>query len=239
MLSRPPSSPAIAILNPSPSRPTRLATGTRQFSNSTMAVGCDLPAELLFVGAEAQAGRALLDHEAGNALRTALPGPRHHHVDVGHAAAGDESLGAVEHVVVAVAPGARRETGGIRARARLGEAVAREALHAAERRQKTPAQRIGAEGIDHPGRHVVDRYIGRGRGAALRQFLKDDGGIEPRQAGAAHVLAHIEAAEAERRRLAQRFGGKSLVLVPSRARTASSRRARSARGRLERRVVLR
>ena len=41
MLSRPPSSPAIAILKPWPSAPSRLATGTRQFSNITMAVGCD------------------------------------------------------------------------------------------------------------------------------------------------------------------------------------------------------
>ncbi len=40
-LSRPPSSPAIAILKPSPSLPIRFVTGTRQFSNITIAVGCD------------------------------------------------------------------------------------------------------------------------------------------------------------------------------------------------------
>ena len=39
MLMRPPSSPIIAILKPSPSAPSRLATGTRQFSNITIAVG--------------------------------------------------------------------------------------------------------------------------------------------------------------------------------------------------------
>ena len=41
MLSRPPSSPAIAILKPCPSLPIRLPAGTRQFSNITIAVGCD------------------------------------------------------------------------------------------------------------------------------------------------------------------------------------------------------
>ena len=41
MLSRPPSSPAMAILKPSPSAPIRFAAGTRQFSNITIAVGCD------------------------------------------------------------------------------------------------------------------------------------------------------------------------------------------------------
>ena len=39
MLSRPPSSPAMAKRNPSPSAPTRLATGTRQSSKITCAVG--------------------------------------------------------------------------------------------------------------------------------------------------------------------------------------------------------
>jgi len=41
MLSPPPSSPATAILNPSPSLPTRFSAGTRQLSNVTIAVGCD------------------------------------------------------------------------------------------------------------------------------------------------------------------------------------------------------
>ena len=40
-MSRPPSSPAIAILNPCPSAPIRFAAGTRQFSKFTIAVGCD------------------------------------------------------------------------------------------------------------------------------------------------------------------------------------------------------
>ena len=39
MLIRPPSSPAMAMRNPSPSSPTRLAAGTRQSSKLTIAVG--------------------------------------------------------------------------------------------------------------------------------------------------------------------------------------------------------
>ena len=41
MLSRPPSSPIIAMRKPSPSAPTRFATGTRTSSKMTCAVGCE------------------------------------------------------------------------------------------------------------------------------------------------------------------------------------------------------
>ncbi len=41
MLSRPPSSPAMAMRKPWPSSPMRFATGTRQSSKMTIAVGCD------------------------------------------------------------------------------------------------------------------------------------------------------------------------------------------------------
>ena len=73
---------------------------------------------------------------------------------------------------------------------------------------------FAAEGVDHPGRHVVDRNIGGGRGAALRQFLEDERGVEPRQRRAADIFLHIDAAEAERRGLAQRFDRENLVFVP-------------------------
>ena len=41
MLRRPPSSPIMAMRKPSPSPPTRLATGTRTSSKLTCAVGCE------------------------------------------------------------------------------------------------------------------------------------------------------------------------------------------------------
>src|ERR1043165_7542540 len=81
--------------------------------------------------------------------------------------------------MLAIALGARHEACRVRPRARLGEAIAREMLHGCELGKEASALRLAAERIDHPGRHVVDRDIGRGRSAALRQFLEDDGRIEP------------------------------------------------------------
>ena len=129
-----------------------------------------------------------------------------------------KALRAVEHVMVAVAPRARRQARGIRAGARLGQAVAGEMLHGAELGQKFLARCVAAEGVDHPGRHVVDRDIGGGRGAALRQLLEDERGVEPRQRRAADVVLDVDAAEAERRRLAQ--GSR-----PEKSRSSSQSRA--------------
>ena len=106
------------------------------------------------------------------------------------------------------------ERRGVRAGIRFGQAIAREMLHGAELRQKFLPLLVAAEGVDHPGRHVVDRDISRGRGAALRQFLEDDGGVEPRQAAAADVVLHIDAAETQRRGLAQLGHRERRILVP-------------------------
>ena len=116
--------------------------------------------------------------------------------------------------MVAVAARLGDETGGVGAGARLGQAVAGEMLHGAELRQEASTRLLAAEGVDHPGRHVVDRDIGGGRGTALRQLLEDDGGVEPAERRAADVFLHINAAEAERGRLAQRLDREGLGLVP-------------------------
>src|SRR5262245_37172234 len=87
-------------------------------------------------------------------------------------------------------------------------------LHGDEFWQEFLALRVAAEAVDHPGRHVVDRHIGGGRRAAPGELLIDDDGVEIVERRAAHVRAHVEAAEAERRRLAQGLGWKDLVLVP-------------------------
>ena len=116
--------------------------------------------------------------------------------------------------MLAVAPRTSREGRGIGAGARLGQAVAREMLHAAKLGQKFLAHRVAAEAVDHPGRHVVDRDIGGGRGAALRQFLENECGVEPGQRRAADVFLDGDAAEAERRRLAQRLDRENLTFVP-------------------------
>ena len=48
----------------------------------------------------------------------------------------------------------------------------------------------------------------------MRQLLEDERGVEPGQRRAADVFLDVNAAEAERRRLAQRLDRKGLVLVP-------------------------
>ena len=58
--------------------------------------------------------------------------------------------------------------------------------------------------------------IGRRAGAGRGQLLHDQRCIEPRQAAAADILLHVDAAEAERRRLAQRLDREDLLGVPAR-----------------------
>src|SRR5262249_3753252 len=50
--------------------------------------------------------------------------------------------------------------------------------------------------------------------AALRTLLENHGRVEPRQRRAADIVPHIDAAEAERRGLAQRLDRKDRLLVP-------------------------
>ena len=89
-----------------------------------------VPAELLLLRAEAQPGRAPLDHDAADAARALAAGAHHAGVDVGRAGARDERLAAVQHVVDRPARAARvARLGRVRAGARLGQAVAGEALH--------------------------------------------------------------------------------------------------------------
>src|SRR5205823_10972870 len=59
-----------------------------------------VPAELFFLLAEREALRALFDHEARNAFRAALAGAHHRDVDVAGAAARDEGLRAVQHIMI-------------------------------------------------------------------------------------------------------------------------------------------
>ena len=98
MLTRPPSRPRMAILNPSPSAPIRCATGTRQPSKLTTAVGCDRQPIFFSGRPNAQARRALLDQDRADPAGPVAPGPAHDEVEVAGAGAGDEGLAAVEHV---------------------------------------------------------------------------------------------------------------------------------------------
>ena len=139
-----------------------------------------------------------------------------HDIDVGDAAAGDEGLGAVEHIMVAVAHRAGLEARGIRARVRLGQAIAGEMLPwcRASAGSGGAASSLPKASIIQAD-HVVDRDIGGGRGAALRQFLEDDRGIEPRQRRAADIVARHRCRRSRAPPPARKVStGKCLVLVP-------------------------
>ena len=66
-------------------------------------------------------------------------------------------------------PQARRVGAG----AGLGQAVAREVPHR-DRAGRSARAAAHRRAVDHPGDHVVDRQIGRRRGAARRQRLEEE-----------------------------------------------------------------
>src|SRR5262249_40479035 len=161
-----------------------------------------VPAQFLLLLAEGQAGRVLLDDDRGNTLRPVDTGPHHADVDVADTAAGDERLGAVEDVGIAATHRARLQGRRIGTRAGFGQAVAREMLHRGQLRQPVFALIVVAEIVDHPRRHVVDGDVRRRRRASRGQLLEDQRGIGTREIGAADLVAHIDAGEAQRRRFA-------------------------------------
>ena len=168
----------MAILKPWPSGPSRLATGTLQFSKITDAVGWLFQPSLFSCLPNDSPGVPFSTTKRRYAARSRPAGAQHHDIDVAAAAARDEGLGAVQDVMVAAQLGARGQRCRIGAGARLGEAVAREMLHRAELGQEAPALLVVAEAVDHPGGHVVDRDVGRRAGAGRGQLLHDQRRVE-------------------------------------------------------------
>ena len=192
----------------------RFITGTRQFSNIDHSRRLRFPAELLLLRAKRQTGCALLNDDARYTARPGFSGARHYDVNVGYPAARNECLGAIEHIVVAVATCAGRQIYRIGPGVGLRQTIACEVLHGAQLWQEFPARLGTTKGIDHPGRHVVDRDIGRGRCATLCQLLKDQCGVETAQCRSAHIFIYVYAAKTERRGLAQGIEREKLVLIP-------------------------
>ncbi len=96
-----------------------------------------IPAHLLLMRAETQPRTAFFDNESRYPARTGLfwaTGSRHHHIRIGGSRPGDELLDAVQHIVcpgpctVDAPPGCSTRHG-IRARTRLGQAVAGNDIH--------------------------------------------------------------------------------------------------------------
>ena len=71
-----------------------------------------------------------------------------------------------------------------------------------------------AEGVDHPGAHVVDGDERRDHRVGDGELLEDPHGVDPAQAGTADVLAAVDRRDAQFRRLPQHLDGEMLGLVP-------------------------
>ncbi len=201
----------MAIRNPSPSAPRRLATGTRHPSKRTARVGCAFQPILRSLAPKERPGRVLLHHDGRDALRPRLAGADHADIEVAGARAGDELLFAGQDVMVAVALGACAQRRRVGAGARLGQAVARDGVHRREAGKKPRPLLVRAVGVDHPGAHVVDRQEGRDGRATLRQRLEDQGRLDPPEAGAAGFLANVDPRHAQRGGFTERADREILV----------------------------
>ncbi|OYZ28271.1 MAG: hypothetical protein B7Y31_13105, partial [Novosphingobium sp. 16-62-11] len=65
--------------------------------------GLNLPAHLLLVGAEGQAGRPRFHENGGHTGGAGTAGAHHHHIEIRRAGAGNELLLPVQHIMVAIA----------------------------------------------------------------------------------------------------------------------------------------
>jgi hypothetical protein len=118
--------------------------------------------------------------------------------------------------VVAIAHRAGLEGGRIGARAGLGQAIAGDGVHRREPGQQTLALSLRAEGVDHPGGHVVDRHERRRGRTGARQRLEHDGRIGSAEPCPADVVLHIEAGKSKFGAGLEHIARENLVFVPLR-----------------------
>src|SRR5208282_6287615 len=102
-------------------------------------------AHLVFVAADAKARSRWLDEKRSDAARAGLRvGLREHNVDAGEAAVRHPALCAVQNVRIAIADGARLDSGGVGTGLRLGEAEGAENFTAREPQQVLLLLRVAA-----------------------------------------------------------------------------------------------
>ena len=132
-------------------------------------------AELLLFGADDQAGEALLDQEGGEMLLVDLGEDGE---QLGKAAVGDELLGAVQDIVLAVVGEHRRGLGaeGVAAGAGLGQTVGGAPLAGDDLAEILFLLGLGAVVDERQGADAGVGRIGYGKGAAEGHLLTDQHG---------------------------------------------------------------
>ncbi len=107
--------------------------------------------------AQGQPGRTALDDESGDSAGATdrRVGARHHGVDAGLRGVGDEALGTVEHVVLAVTHRRGLQRGGVGTGVRFGEAERTEQFARRQARQVAPLLLFGAVDDDALGADAV------------------------------------------------------------------------------------
>ncbi len=175
-------------------------------------------AELQLHPLDAEAGR-IRRHDEGRQPGLPLVGIGHREDDrdLRVLPRGDELLGAVDDVMIALAPRARADRGGVGARVRLGQAEAADPLAARHGLQIFLTLRVVAVIQDrHAADAVMHAHDGRD-GATTGRDLDDRSGIgdiiEPR---AVPFAGHVHAHESKRRHLGNGLCGKAMLPIPLR-----------------------
>ena len=152
---RSPDSVALATFQPSPTSPTRWASGTRTAVEEHL-VEVDLAGDVA-QRPHLDAGLVEVDEEVGDALALGDVGvgAGEAHAEVGDVGPGGPHLLAGEHPLVAVALGPRGERGEVGAGAGLAEELAPPLLVAHDRRQEAQPLLLGAVG-EQRGRGQVE-----------------------------------------------------------------------------------
>ena len=158
-----------------------------------------MEAHLHLVLAHAEAGEAALHDEGGDALGAlGLVGHGEDHEDIGNIAVGDEDFGPVHHVVVAFQLGLGLALGGVGTRVGLGEGEGAHLMAGGQHGEVLLLLLLGAVGQDGvAAQAVVGGHDVPGGGALLAQLLDTDGGGQGVRAGAAVLLGHTHAHDAQ------------------------------------------
>jgi hypothetical protein len=197
---------SIASLKPCPSGASRFSFGTFTSSGAL--------AELVFLLADAQPLAVAIDDERRDALVTQLGiAGGEHHVPAGVVGVGDPRLLTVEHIVVADLFEGGLHARHVRARRRLGGAVAGHHRLGGEHAQVFVLLLVAAAELHRRERQAVRQNAGLDAGAAVRQLLADERVLELAEASPTVVGRAGRIDDAQRPRLFEHVHRKAPLAV--------------------------